>query len=70
MAGAEPIALFLASDGGPCGPHHPSRGVTTLDLDEAPPPAVKPRCVQTRRFDSGGGNPWTEIGVWSAAPAP
>jgi hypothetical protein len=70
LAGAEPTALHLASDGAPCGVHHPSHGVTALVLDEAAPAPVKPRCVQSGPFGVAGGNPWTEIGVWSAPPRP
>jgi len=59
---SEPVMLFLHGSGGPANP-------PTLFLDDLAPAGATPKYKDSPAVNFAGGNPWKDIGTWSAAPA-
>jgi hypothetical protein len=59
---SEPVVLFLHGSGGTANP-------PTLSLDDAAPAGTTPKYKDSPAVNFAGGNPWKDVGTWSAAPA-
>jgi hypothetical protein len=67
--GGDTGTLFLRSDGGACAMPE-SQGVTMRVLDATAPADGTSKCLDSGNARFAGGNPWLEIGTWSAPPLP